>query len=443
MINNITNSREEIVVDNQHSDSVNCLSWKKEALKLAIDEKIFEKDPLILLYNLDHFRSLAREANEQLGGIQSMAIKSNPVMGLMKEAVRCGLGAEVASFGELKIAEAAGFPVEKIIYDSPIKSQEELEYALNLGVKLNVDNFQELDRIIAIVEKMSAEKLATVCVGIRVNPQVAAGKYQDLSTGVPTSKFGIGMENSERIVQMYQTYKWLNNVHLHVGSQGFEMSQTSDAIVKVFELVEHINQLTNKQIRFFNIGGGLSVNFDSEKDTPTFSQYAAHLREKLPRLFSGDYVVISEFGRSYFAKSGVVVSKVEYTKQSGGRDIGVIHAGANLFIRTIYQHPLWKLRVTAFSHEGQYLDGSNGSSIYDLAGPCCFAADLLVKERKLPHLNPNDFIMVHDSGAYMYSSYSHYNLRLAPPIYAIDSEVQNLRLIKKGETIEDKIRFFS
>ncbi|GAM25501.1 hypothetical protein SAMD00019534_086760 [Acytostelium subglobosum LB1] len=437
---------DEIVEDNNCSESVNCLSWKKEALKLAIDQKVFDDEPLALIYNLDHFRQLAKESNDNFQGIQTMAVKSNPVLSLLKEAIKAGLGAEVASFGELRIAELAGFPVEKIIYDSPIKTRKELEYALRLGVKLNVDNLQELDKVVEIVNTLPEDIKQRVSCGIRINPQVEAGKYADLSTGVPTSKFGIGMEYRDEIIQAYKNHKWITGVHLHVGSQGFEMDQTSNGILKVYEFVNEINQITNKQIKFFNIGGGLSVNFNTEVDTPTFTQYANHLRQKIPGLFNGDFVLITEFGRGYFAKCGYVVSKVEYTKRSGGRDIGVVHAGANMFIRTVYQFPLWKLRVSVFDERGDFKDGKDNSSIYDLAGPCCFAADLLVKERKLPHIVPNDYVVVHDTGAYMYSSYSHYNLRLAPPIYAVEQSengTYQFSQIKSSETIEDKIKFFS
>eukprot|EP01133_Synstelium_polycarpum_P019471 gene19471-23322_t len=372
-----------------------------------------------------------------------MAVKSNPIMSLMKEAVKCGLGAEVASFGELKIAELAGFPSDKIIFDSPIKSIKELEYAIDMGVKINVDNFQEMERVVKIVETLSDAKREGLVIGIRINPQVAAGKLVDLSTGVPTSKFGIGMESRDQIKECYSRYSWLRGVHLHVGSQGFEMDQASSAILKVFEFVKEINSETNNQIKYFNIGGGLSVNFESEMYQPTFTDYADHLKERIPELFNGDYTIITEFGRSYFAKCCVAVSTVEYTKQSGGRDIAVIHAGANLYIRTIYHPNLWKLRVTLFDGQtATYKDGKNGSSIYDLAGPCCFAADLLAKERRLPRINQDDLVMIHDSGAYFHSSYSHYNLRLAPPVYGWETD-GSLKLIKKGETLEEKINFFS
>ncbi|KAM9964831.1 hypothetical protein ACTFIW_004620 [Dictyostelium discoideum] len=426
-----------------YSGSVDCRDWKKSAIKKAIEDGIFKEHEYVMLYNLDEFRALAKEACDNLKGLQTMAVKCNPVMSLMKEAIKAGLGAEVASFGELRIAELAGFEPSKIIFDSPIKTKKELEYALNLGVVINIDNFEELETIESIVSKFSKEKYESLSLGIRVNPQVGAGKLTDLSTGVPTSKFGIGIEHKDKIIDAYVRNKFLKGVHIHVGSQGFEISNISESAVKVMNLVKEINARddTKSQITFFNMGGGLSVNFESEETSPTFTQYADHMKQLLPELFNGEFLLITEFGRSYWAKCGVVVSTVEYTKSSGDREIAICHAGANMYIRTVYQFPLWRIRVTIFDSNGEYKTGNE--KITDIAGPCCFAADVLVKERLLPPIKKDDFIMAHDSGAYMLSSYSHYNLRLAPPIFSFNTTNNTIELIKKGETIEDKINFFS
>ncbi|KAF2076805.1 hypothetical protein CYY_001882 [Polysphondylium violaceum] len=426
------------------SESVECLDWKKKAIQKSIDSGAFQNEPYLMLYNLDEFRALAKEANDNFKGLQTVAVKCNPVLNLLKEAINNGLGAEVASFGELQMAERAGFDKSKIIFDSPIKTIKELEYALNLGCIINVDNFQELEIIEKIINAFTIEKQESLSLGLRINPQVGVGKFEDLSTGVPTSKFGIAMEYKDGIVEAYKRNRWLKAVHLHVGSQGYEMEETISAIEKVMSLVEEINQQLDGQIKIFNIGGGLPINYNSETINPTFTQYGNQLKEKLPQLFDGSFLLITEFGRAYWAKCGVIVSKVEYTKTSGHRNIAIVHVGGNICIPTIYQYPVWKLRVSIFDGKGEFKSGLN-DDLYqtDLAGPLCFASDLIAKQRILPLVKQSDYVMVHDCGAYLYSSYSHYNLRLAPPIYNYNSNLDQLEIIKKGETMEQKIEFFS
>ena len=56
--------------------------------------------------------------------------------------------------------------------------------------------------------------------------------------------------------------------------------------------------------------------------------------------------------------------------------------------------------------------------IQDVAGPCCFAGDLIGHERKLPLIEPGDYIMLHDTGAYYFSNPFFYNSLPASAVYA-------------------------
>ena len=113
-------------------------------------------------------------------------------------------------------------------------------------------------------------------------------------------------------------------------------------------LAEEINAaIGRRQVDTIDIGGGLPVNFDSEEVTPTFADYAGLLRERVPALFSGEYRVRTEFGRTIFAKNGFIVSRVEYTKQSGGRHIATGHAGGQVATRTVFMPEHWKIRLSA------------------------------------------------------------------------------------------------
>ncbi len=91
------------------------------------------------------------------------------------------------------------------------------------------------------------------------------------------------------------------------------------------------------------------VNFDDENDdsktVASWDAYSEALRKTVPELFTGEYRVLTEFGRRTNAKPGFFVSTVEYTKNAGGRNIGIIHAGADLCLRTVYMPTKWAIRV--------------------------------------------------------------------------------------------------
>jgi len=307
-------------------------------------------------------------------------------------------------------------------------------------VYLNLDNFQEFERVKKLMET-GAYKDTNI--GIRINPQVGGGAIEALSTATATSKFGIPTEYLPQILDLYSQHSWLNGVHVHVGSQGCPLPLIAQGIRKAVDLALTINRNRPGQITYIDIGGGLPVNFDSEAMTPTFGEYASVLKQHLPELFTNEFIVLTEFGRTYNAKVGVVAAKVEYTKMSGGRGIAVIQAGADLFLRTIWAPEKWPLRITLLNEAGDFKEEENDKVVWDIAGPCCFSGDIVAHRRAIPPVVPGDIVLVHDTGAYYFSSFSHYNCRQAPPIYGFEGGAANLKVMKKGETVEDTIRFFS
>lgn len=113
----------------------------------------------------------------------------------------------------------------------------------------------------------------------------------------------------------------------------------TSGLKRIVDLAVRINRTCGRnKIRTIDIGGGLPVNFASDQVLPTFKQYSDTLAKAVPELFTGEFNVITEFGRAVIAKAGFTVMQVEYTKQSGGKNFAVVQAGTDLFIRTIYQY---------------------------------------------------------------------------------------------------------
>lgn len=131
----------------------------------------------------------------------------------------------------------------------------------------------------------------------------------------------------------------------------------------------------------------------------------AALREAVPGLLDGRCALITEFGRSLLAKNGFIGALVEYTKDAGGRRIALTHAGAQTATRTVFMPDAWPLRVGAFDAEGRPKDGP--SLVQDIAGPCCFAGDVVAQARELPELpelRAGDYVLLYDTGAYYFST---------------------------------------
>lgn len=183
-----------------------------------------------------------------------------------------------------------------------------------------------------------------------------------------------------------------------------------------YELAEEINAAVGlQQIDTLDLGGGLPVNFASDEETPTYATYARLLRDTVPGLFDGRYGLVTEFGRSLLAKHGTVLARVEYAKSAGGRPIAVTHAGAQLATRTVYDPASWPLRLAAYDAEGR--PSTAQVVAQDVAGPACFAGDLLAENRALPLLGQGDLVAALDTGAYYFTNHYAYNSLARPGIY--------------------------
>lgn len=389
------------------------------ALRAAVEQGLVGPDaPVLGLLDVAGVREAARALKAAFAGVDArhtFAVKASslvPVLALLNEE---GIGAEVASPGELALARAAGVPAERIVFDSPAKTVGELREALAAGIAVNADNPQELARIDALV----AANPSASPVGLRVNPQVGSGSIGAMSTATATSKFGVALrdEGAEQwVLGAYKARPWMTRLHTHTGSQGVALELMAEGVRAAYDLAEKINaHVGRQQIDTLDIGGGLPVNFASDDITPGFEEYARILRETVPGLFDGRYTLVTEFGRSLLAKQGFIAAHVEYTKTSGGRRIAVTHAGAQVATRTVFVPESWPLRVGAYDAEGRAK--TTREMVQDVAGPCCFAGDLVARGRELPELEPGDLVALYDTGAYYFSTHFHYNSLPRPAVY--------------------------
>ncbi|WP_326582307.1 diaminopimelate decarboxylase [Streptomyces sp. NBC_00481] len=419
---------------------------RDEAVRAAVEQGLLGPgNPVVALLDVTGIRASAAALRRAFDAVtapgtpvlHAFAVKATPLVPVLRLLREAGIGAEVASAGELALARAAGVPPKRTVLDSPAKTPAELREALALGIAVNADNPQELDRIDALVRSATTRSP----LGIRVNPQVGGGTIDALSTATATSKFGVALRDEgarEWVVQAYLDRPWLSRLHAHTGSQGMPLSLMTRGITETYELAEEINRrIGRRQIDTIDIGGGLPVNFASDAATPTYEQYARLLAEAVPGLFDGRYGLVTEFGRSLLAKHGTILARVEYTKRAGGRAIAVTHAGVQVATRTVYAPGSWPLRVAAYDAKGCVKEGP--AVVQDVAGPACFAGDLLAEGRALPLFEPGDHAAALDTGAYYFAHHYAYNSLPRPGIYGYAPGEGEMRfaVVRRPQTVEE------
>ena len=370
----------------------------------------------------------------------AIAVKTNPLLNILKNNISSDVGCEAASIEELELALQAGYSPQAIMFNSPVKTMDELMCSLELGAHINIDNLSELNRIKGLIENNS---LSQPSIGLRVNPQIGTGTIKSMSAGGTASKFGLLLnEHKEAIFEAFRNNTWLNCLHVHSGSQGLSLEKMSEGVKVVYELaVEINNKIGMNRITKIDIGGGLPIAYHENESTPQISEYVAILKEKCPTLFK-KFEIITEFGRYVYGHTGFTISKVEYIKESANKNVVLTHVGADLFLRECYNPNDWYHEVSALS---KALSPEVNSNIqeYTIGGPLCFDGDILRKDIALPVLEEGDYIIIHDTGANCLNLWSRHCSRRIPKVIGYSNASNNIFELKQEESIDDIIRFWS
>lgn len=407
-------------------------------------------EPAVLFHDLGRMRARLVRLSGAFppGTLHAVAIKANPLVEVLRAAVSCGAGLEAASLEEVRLALAAGCPPDRIVYDSPAKTREEIAEALATGVRINADGLDELERIADLVRPRptagpdaAARKAAAAGhIGLRINPQVGHGGIALTSVAGRRSKFGVPLEQAEAVRAAFARHPWLTGLHVHVGSQGCALEQMVEGIRRVEALRQEIRgELGPSAAPVMDIGGGLPVAYRGEDRPPTLEQYVAALRRDVPTLFDDGTLLITELGRWVQAGCGFAVSRVEYVKEGPGGRTAILHLGADFLLRRAYHPDDWHHDFVALGPDATPKERPR--SPCTLAGPLCFGGDVLARDLPLPQLSPGDLVLIRDTGAYTLSMWSRHCSRGIPAVLGVDAD--DIRVLRERERPEDIVAFWS
>jgi diaminopimelate decarboxylase len=412
---------------------------------IKIKNLINGDDSSLIFYNLSFLKERIDELKKAFpkNSLHAIAIKANPLLANLKFIKRLNVGAEAASLPEVYLALKAGFNTNKIIFDSPAKTKEEITFALKKGISINADSLEELEVIKKLLLKIKTKSR----IGIRINPQVGIGNIPETSVAGEYSKFGVPIkEKWKELQKFFIENDWLRSVHLHIGSQGISLHMLLKGNKIVYDFVIDTNKFlinkSKKPIDRFDIGGGLPVSYYSNRKSISLKEYYSGLKKSCPELFSFKFTLITEFGRFIYANSAWAVSRIEYVKNSRTKNTAVIHLGADMFLRKTYMPDKWHHDIFALDKNG-IIKKSPIKEKYVIAGPLCFSGDVIERNILLPELQAGDFIAIKDVGAYTMSMWSRYNSRQLPKVIGYQSGGKRLTLLKDRENLNRVIEFWS
>jgi len=384
-------------------------------------EVLDENDTSFVIYNLEKLKNRFKELVSAFpeNTHHAIATKACALPALLKLQSESGVGSEAASIEEVYLALDSGITKDKIIFDGPAKTRKELRFCIENQIYINIDSFEELERIITLSPGDDFEA------GIRLNPQIGLGQIGITSVAGKESKFGVLIKgNEEKIQKAFENNAWLKGVHVHIGSQGMSVESLVKGTAIVYEFSKQLSGIS-----FFDLGGGLPVVYKEEDQFVSYSEYANLLKEKIPNLFSGALKLKTEFGRSIFADTAIAVSTIEYVKNANQI---VCHLGADMFMRRVYHPKDWYHRLSVLDKNGKSITKKNHQ--YRVVGPLCFGGDILQHEVELPTVVEGDYLVVNDVGAYTLSMWSRHCNRFTPKVIGVEGS--EIRLLKQRETRE-------
>lgn len=337
------------------------------------------------------------------------AVKANANIKVLKAINEAGLGIDCVSGGEIEQVLKAGFPANKIVFAGVGKSDWEIELGLDKEIFcFNVESIPELEVINEIAARKN--KVATIC--FRINPNVGAHTHAHITTGLAENKFGIAMEDMEKVIHLAQGMKnvQFKGLHFHIGSQILEMDDFIALAHRINELQDRL-EAQGIHLSIINVGGGLGIDYKDPQDTPipNFKDYFA-VYEKYLKVRPGQTVHF-ELGRAVVAQCGALITKVNYVKQASVKQFAIVDAGFTDLIRPALYDAHHRI-INLCSNEAE--------ETYDVVGPICESSDTFDKEIRLPKTHRGDLLAILSAGAYGEIMASQYNCRPLPKGYTSD-----------------------
>jgi len=393
----------------------------------------------LYVYSANTIRDNFRRLNAALAGLEDrmicFAMKANSNLAVLNLLAREGSGFDIVSGGELARVVRAGGAADRCTFAGVAKTVDEIAFALREGIYcFNVESEGEIGRINDVAGSLGVK----APIAVRVTPEVEANTHKYISTGKSLNKFGVGLDRVEAL------YEWadrlphitIRGVQTHIGSQILDAGPFGEAAEKLAGLVGRLRAAYG--IEFFSMGGGLGIVYDPALEsgdqgwwTPenpriTPEHYAAAI---VPLLKPLGLRILFEPGRFLVGNAGVLLTTVQYVKETSAKTFTIVDAGMNDLIRpALYEG----------YHEIVPVREGGETRVMDVVGPVCESGDFFAQDREVAVRGQGDRLALMSAGAYGFVMASNYNSRALPAEILVEGGVANV--VRTRQTFEDLVR---
>lgn len=376
---------------------------------------------------ITHLGQLRRnlDAFEQLTGtMQSVVypVRANPALAVLRALAHAGAAADCASPHEVDLALAAGFPIRRLLYNSPAPDHDLMANLYLAGAQVVADSAQILDELRRRIPAVTPSGTLL----LRVNPPQTCGMHQGaewetlVTHATPEGKFGIPAEALVGLLRHCPLP--VQGLHLHVGTQRASRTPFEKALDILHDLAETIQRQTAHRITVLDLGGGLGIPFPSNQAFPDLETFVQTMRPRLlPR-----YRYLVEPGHALTGDSLALLTRIREVKSIRDKRWAIVDTGADRLIKvTLLAGPH---RITDARHRGLPTQGPDA-----IGGPLGFAGDVLLPATNLDGLQSGDPLLIQHVGAYCFSAANHFNGLTGPAHLVMDDQDDGLRVVYRAE----------
>ena len=345
------------------------------------------------------------------------ALTNINILRLMK---KMGAGLDTVSIQELKMGLLAGFRPQDIIYTPNCVGIEEIAEAVELGVKVNIDN-------ISILEQFG-DRFPDYPICIRVNPHIMAGGNAKISVGHIDSKFGISFHQMPHVMRVIQATKLkVEGLHMHTGSDILDTEVFLRGAEILFNIAKDLPDLN-----YIDFGSGFKVSYKNDGIETDIEDLGLNISKRFREFcdtYGRELTLMFEPGKFLVSESGYFFAKVNVIKQTTSTVFAGIDTGLNHLIRPMLYDSYHKI-TNVSKTEGR-------QRIYTIVGYIC-ETDTFGVNRKLAEVQEGDILCLHNAGAYCFSMASNYNSRYRPAEVLLYEGKDYL--IRQRENFEDLLK---
>ncbi|MBU1864576.1 MAG: alanine racemase [Candidatus Omnitrophica bacterium] len=393
--------------------------------------------------NIRRFSYFPKSMNVEL----FYAMKANDYPPLLTFLKQKGIHIEVASGLELQMAQKVGF--DKIVFNGPAKTNEELELAAkSKNTTILIDSLNELETLQKIVS-------AKTHIGIRINPFSSTW-----------SKFGIHKKNIKIALEQIASSKNLElaGFHFHAGSFIHDPLFYKHLLNQLITIIKTSPIHYFNSITFINIGGGMPCYGKIKRNTlegllakgpiKNFLSESFIRSQELQHMKHFEKLDLNQWFKSFAVIISIYMSRIETLLQKkvklylepGTSLIGdavnvyaqavttkynkvLLDVGSNIeYDHNNFWHPIYNITSPS--------DDIQKANVF---GPLCARDDLFARCYFGKPLKKGDYVKIISMGAYTFSLHTSF---IKSRLGVVIKKNNTIKQTVTGETFENKYSSF-